>query len=584
MKAVELKKRYIRFFEKKNHKFIPSSSLIPENDPTVLFTTAGMHPLVPFLLGQKHPSGKRIVDVQKCLRTDDINDVGDSFHNTFFEMLGNWSLGDYFKKEAIEWSFEFMTSKKWLGIDKEKISVTVFSGDSNASRDDESAKIWISLGIPKERIHYLSKKDNWWGPSGSTGPCGPCTEMFFNTGKKKCSKDCKPGCNCGKYCEIWNDVFMEYNKTKNGRYELLKQKNVDTGMGLERTTAVLQGKENVYETELFLPILRKIRELSKSHDVKSERIIADHIRAVVFVLGDNRAITPSNLGHGYIVRRLLRRAIRHSMQLQMKDNVMNEIAGTIIDIYSRDYDELKKNRNFIIDEINKEEERFKKTIDIGMKHFSRIETKNKTVSGKDAFLLFQSYGFPIEMTEELAAEKGWKVDMSGFENEFEKHQELSRKSMEGVFKSGLADHSDISVKYHTATHLLHQALRTVLGDHVKQKGSNITAERLRFDFSHTEKMTQEQIKKVEDIVNQKIGEGLIIHRVEMSPNEAKKRGALGFFESKYGESVSVYIIGGFSKEICAGPHVKNTKELRRFKIVKEESVSAGVRRIKAILE
>jgi len=583
MKASELKQKYIEFFKQKNHKFIPSASLIPEHDPTVLFTTAGMHPLVPFLLGQKHPAGKRIVDVQKCLRTDDINDVGDSFHNTFFEMLGNWSLGDYFKKEAIEWSFEFLTGKKWLNLDKDKISVTVFEGDKDAPKDIKSVKYWMSVGIPKERIFYNPKKDNWWGPAGLTGPCGPCTEMFYDTGKKKCSKDCKPGCNCGKYCEIWNDVFMEYNKTKDGKYELLKQKNVDTGMGVERTLAVLQGKDNAYDTELFLPIIKKIKQLAKKPNMKSERIIADHMRAVVFVLGDDKAITPSNIGHGYIVRRLLRRAIRHAMHMEMKENAINQVTNLIIDMYSADYNELKKNRNFIIDEINKEEQRFKKTLDMGIKHFNRLEIKNKTVSGDDAFLLFQSYGFPIEITEELASEKGWSVDKKGFEKEFEKHQELSRKSTEGIFKSGLADHSETAIKYHTATHLLHQALRVVLGNHVKQKGSNITPERMRFDFSHTEKMTPEQIKKVEDIINKKIKEGIAVHREEMTINEAKKFGALGFFDEKYGEKVFVYTIGD-SKEICSGPHVKNTRELGKFKIVKEETVSAGVRRIKAILE
>ncbi len=580
MEAEELKRKYIKFFEEKDHKFIPSYSLIPENDPTVLFTTAGMHPLVPFLLGQKHPLGKRIVDVQKCLRTDDINDVGDPFHNTFFEMLGNWSFGDYFKKEAIEWSLEFMT--KGLGLDKERINVTVFAGDSDAPKDEESAKAWMKLGVPKERLFYNPKKDNWWGPSGLTGPCGPCTEMFFDIGKKKCSKNCKPGCNCGKYFEIWNDVFMEYNKTKDGRYELLKQKNVDTGMGLERTTAVLQKKESVYETELFLPIIKKIRELSENEDTKSERIIADHMRAVVFVLGDDRAITPSNLGHGYIVRRLLRRSIRHSMLLGMKDGI-TQLAGLIIEMYSH-YPELKKHRDFIIDEIEKEEERFRKTLDKGMKHFSRLAPKNKIISGRDAFLLFQSYGFPIEMTEELAKEKGWTVDKKEFENEFEKHQELSRKSTEGIFKSGLADHSNTAVKYHTATHLLHEALRIVLGPHVKQRGSNITAERLRFDFSHKEKMTKEQLKKVEELVNKIIESGLDVSCDEMTPEAAKNQGALGFFESKYGEHVSVYTIGDFSKEICSGPHVKNTKELGKFRIIKEEAVSAGVRRIRAVLE
>ena len=581
MKAEDLKKKYIKFFEEKDHKFIPSAPLIPENDPTVLFTTAGMHPLVPFLLGQKHPMGKRIVNVQKCLRTDDINDVGDPFHNTFFEMLGSWSFGDYFKKEAIEWSFEFLTSKKWLGIDKDKISVTVFAGDKDAKRDEESANAWLKLGIPKERLFYNPKKDNWWGPAGLTGPCGPCTEMFFDTGRDKCSDDCKPGCGCGKYFEIWNDVFMEYNKTKNGEYELLKQKNVDTGMGLERTTAILQGKNTIYETELFLPIINKISELSENDDERLKRIIADHIRAVVFVLGNS--VTPSNLGHGYIIRRLLRRAIRHSMQLNMKDSAISQIADLIIGIYP-DYPELEKNKDFIIDEIEKEEKRFKKTINKGIKHFNKLEPENNLISGKEAFLLFQSYGFPIEMTEEMASEKGWKVDKKGFEKEFEKHQDLSRKSTEGIFKSGLADHSEVSIRYHTATHLLHKALIDVLGPEVKQKGSNITAERLRFDFSYKEKMTKEQIKKVEDIVNKIIDEGIEVKRDEMKTEDAKKYGALGFFEAKYGEHVSVYTIGNFSKEICAGPHVNNTKELGKFKIIKEQAVSAGVRRIKAVLE
>ena len=581
MKAEELKEKYIKFFKKKKHKLIPSASLIPENDPTVLFTTAGMHPLVPFLLGQKHPLGKRIVNVQKCLRTDDINDVGDPFHNTFFEMLGNWSFGDYFKKEAIEWSFEFLT--KDLGIKEDKLNVTIFAGDKDAPRDEESANTWIKLGIPKERVYYNGKKDNWWGPAGLTGPCGPCTEIFFDSSKKKCSANCKPGCNCGKYFEIWNDVFMEYNKNKNGKYELLKQKNVDTGMGVERTAAVLQGKKNVYQTELFLPIIERIQELAINTNEKSERIIADHMRAVVFVLGDNKAITPSNLGHGYIVRRLLRRAIRHALLLDMKEKAISQIADLIIDMYSYDK-ELKKNKAFIKDEIRKEEDRFKKTINKGIRHFNKLETKNNIVSGKDAFLLFQSYGFPIEMTEELASEKNWKVDRKGFEKEFEKHQELSRKSTEGIFKSGLADHSDIAIRYHTATHLLHEALRKVLGEHVEQRGSNITAERLRFDFSHKEKMTPEQINKVEELVNKQIKAALPVNYKKMSPEDAKKKGALGFFDSKYGDNVFVYSIGNFSKEICAGPHVKNTKELGKFRIIKEESVSAGVRRIKAILE
>ncbi len=580
MKAKELKKKYIEFFRGKGHKFVPSSSLIPENDPTVLFTTAGMHPLVPYLLGQKHPLGKRIVDVQKCLRTDDIDDVGDNFHNTFFEMLGNWSFGDYFKKEAIEWSHEFLTEV--LGLDKKRIYVTVFAGDKDAPRDEESAKIWMNLGVPKERIFFNPKKDNWWGPAGEFGPCGPDTEMFYDTGRKKCSAACKPGCSCGKFAEIWNDVFMEYSKTKHG-FEKLKQFNVDTGMGVERTAAILQGKGSVYDTELFLTVVEKIRSISKKSDIKSERIIADHLRAAVFVLGDDKAITPSNLGHGYILRRLIRRAIRHGRLLGIGNNFCREIAAVVVKNYKDDYTELGKNRNFILDELGKEEERFKKTIELGMQHFSEIEAKNKVISGSDAFLLFQSYGFPIEITEELATERGWKVDEDGFKKEFEKHQKISRISS-GVFRGGLADRSEMTTKLHTATHLLHQALRNVLGPAVVQKGSNITSERLRFDFSYDKKMTDEQLKKVEGMVNSKIKEKLPVTKEEMSTEEAKKSGALGLFESRYGERVSVYSIGKFSKEICGGPHVKNTSELGKFKIIKEEAVSAGVRRIKAVLE
>ena len=578
MNACEIRKKYMEFFKSKKHAIIESASLVPENDPTVLFTTAGMHPLVPYLLGQKHPLGKRLANVQKCLRTDDIDEIGDSFHLTFFEMLGNWSLSDYFKKEAIEWSFEFLT--KWLEIKKEKLSVSVFAGDSDAPKDEESAGVWLSLGIPKERIFYFPKKDNWWGPAGRTGPCGPCTEMFFDTGKEKCSKSCDPSCSCGKYAEIWNDVFMEYSKKEDGSYEKLKQRNVDTGMGLERTAAVLQGRDNVYDTELFLPIIKKIRELAKQQEKKSERIIADHLRAAAFVLAEK--IEPSNVGHGYVLRRLIRRAVRHGRLLEINKNFTAELAGIVIDIYGDEYAELKKNKKFILEEIKKEEKRFNEIIEKGLAHFKKIVPKGKKISGKDAFLLFQSFGLPIEVTKELAAEKNLAVDEKSFEEEYKSHQELSRKSM-GSFKSGLQDHGEMSIRYHTATHLLHQALRQVLGKHVLQKGSNITAERLRFDFSHTKKMTEEEIKKVEKTVNEKISKATPVVREEMTPEEAKKKGAIGVFEKKYGEKVSVYFIGS-SKEICAGPHVKNTKELGHFRIVKEEAVAAGVRRIKAVLE
>jgi alanyl-tRNA synthetase len=584
MKYRELKRKYIDFFISKKHAEIPSASLIPENDPTVLFTTAGMHPLVPFLMGQPHPLGKRLANVQKCVRTDDINDVGDAFHLTFFEMLGNWSLGDYFKKEAIEWSFEFLTSRQWLGIPIEKLSITCFEGDADAPKDEYSSGIWQNLGIPKERIYYFPKKDNWWGPAGTTGPCGPDTEMFYDTDKEKCSPDCKPGCSCGKYAEIWNDVFMEFNKTADGKYEKLAAQCVDTGMGVERTLAVLNGKSNVYETEIFLPVMNRIRSLAKNHNTKSERIIADHMRAATFMLADPFGLTPSNLGRGYVLRRLIRRSIRHGKILGIEEKFLKKIAEVVIEIHRDDYHELEHNKNFVFQELEKEEERFEETLDTGMRHFEKIKSVDKIITGKDAFLLFQSYGFPVEMTKELAAEKGWSVDMEGFKKEYEAHQELSRKSTEGIFKSGLQDHGEMSTRYHTATHLLNQALREVLGEHIVQRGSNITIERMRFDFSHPQKMTADEIKKVENIVNEKIKEGLEVKKEEMTPAEAIKAGAQGVFGAKYGEKVFVYSIGNFSKEICAGPHVSNTNELGHFKIQKEEAIAAGVRRIKAVLE
>jgi alanyl-tRNA synthetase len=584
MEASELKKKYIEFFISKGHQAVSSVSLIPENDPTVLFTTAGMHPLVPYLLGQPHPMGKRIVNVQKCLRTDDIDDVGDNFHNTFFEMLGNWSLGDYFKEESISWSHEFLTSKQWLNIMPEKLFVTVFAGDSDAPRDNESAGIWISLGIAEDHIFFLEKKDNWWGPAGETGPCGPDTEIFYDTNKQKCSDECKPGCSCGKYVEIWNNVFMEYNKTKSG-FEPLRQRNVDTGMGVERTAAVLQGKDNVYDTELFFPIISEIRKSTKHFSKVSERIIADHMRAAVFVLGDNKAVSPSNIGHGYVVRRLIRRAIRHAKQLDAEQGLLKKLAEIVIENYSDEHGELGKNRDFILSELEKEEERFSKTLETGIAYFEKLSLKGDEISGKEAFLLFQSYGFPIEMTKELAKEKGISLDIQGFDLEFKNHQELSRTASAGVFKSGLADISEQTKKLHTASHLLAAALRNVLGaEEVHQKGSNITPERLRFDFNFDRKLTKEELKKTENMVNQKINEALPVVMQEMSPEQAKKDGAQGVFDSKYGNNIYVYSIGNFSKEICAGPHVSNTKEIGKFKILKEESVAAGVRRIKAIVE
>jgi len=588
MNSKELKERYFKFFKEKKHAIISSASLIPEHDPTVLFTTAGMHPLVPFLMGQPHPSGKRLANVQKCIRTGDIDEVGDPLHLTFFEMLGNWSLGDYFKEDAIRWSFEFLTDKKWLGLDKNKISVTCFAGDKDAPKDDESAKIWERLGIPKERIFFLPKKDNWWGPAGATGPCGPDTEMFIDTGKEKCSSACKPGCSCGKYFEIWNDVFMQYNKTSEGRYEPLKQKNVDTGMGVERTIAMLQGKKSVFEIEAFASIIAEIKKLASikeysEKELKSLRIIADHLRAAVFILGDENSIVPSNLDQGYILRRFIRRAIRHGKLIGIDNDICTMIAKIVIKMNQESWPELKKKEHFILDELNKEEERFRATLEKGLKKFEQIATKD--LSGQDAFLLFQSFGFPIEITQELAKEKGHNIDIDAFSREFEKHQDISRKGAEQRFKGGLADSSEGTTRLHTATHLLNQALREVLGKKdIFQKGSNITTERLRFDFNFDRKLTNEELQKVEDWVNERINEKLDVVREEMTVEEAKKKGAQGVFEHKYGEKVFVYTIGKKSIEICGGPHVKNTSELVHFKIKKEESSAAGVRRIKAVLE
>jgi HAD superfamily hydrolase (TIGR01509 family) len=711
MKSSELKKKYVEFFKKNGHKEIPNASLIPENDPTVLFTTAGMHPLVPYLLGEKHPLGKRLVNVQKCLRTRDIEEVGDGVHLTFFEMLGNWSLGDYWKKDAIRWSFEFLTDKKWLGFPIERLAVSVFKGDKNAPRDWESAKIWLELGIPKERIAFLGKKDNWWGPAGKTGPCGPDTEMFYWVGEEKPPK--KFDVKNKNWVEIWNDVFMGYNKDKrlilvdgmhclydknfkinkrllefvnsfnthsvlvtNGfrekglnlikknsldqdtnwgafsleedgikkdnpeyfkvllkRFNLspeeiiyfdhnkknvetakklgilskhyttiesiknfikdnlwaftqLKQKNVDTGFGFERVYSILEGKDNVYDSSLFFPMVEKVKELAglKKYDNKKEkavRKIVDHLKASVFVLAEG--ISPGNIDRGYVLRRLIRTSIRYGRVIGIKDNFCREIAKVIIRIYNKDYPYLREKKDFIFNELEKEEIRFRKTLERGLNKFERI-SKAKKISGKDAFLLFQSFGFPIEMTLELATERKIKVDVNGYKKELKKHQELSRTATKGRFKSGLADHSEDVTKLHTATHLLNEALRIVLKKDIYQKGSNITPERTRFDFNFERKLTSEEIEKIESLVNKWISEGLEVKKEIMSVKEAKASGAHGVFDEKYGEKVYVYFIGDVSKEICAGPHVKNTKELGRFKIKKQESVGAGVRRIKAVLE
>ncbi|TEU12747.1 alanine--tRNA ligase [Candidatus Bathyarchaeota archaeon] len=586
MSSDKLKRLYLEFFQKNGHKFIANASLIPENDPTALFTSAGMHPLVPYLLGQQHPSGRKLVNVQKCLRTSDIDEVGDSYHLSFFEMLGNWSLGDYFKEESIQWSYEFLTSKEWLNIDEEKLSVTVFAGDEKIPRDTESARIWEGLGIPKDRIFYLPRKDNWWGPIGSTGPCGPDTEMFYDTGKEPCGSECKPGCSCGKYNEIWNNVFMEYNRTPDGEYELLEQKNVDTGMGVERTVAVLQERDNVYETEIFAPLVNRIKELSgieviPENQIRSVRIICDHSRAATFLLAEG--IVPLNVEQGYVLRRVIRGAIRHGKLLGIEEEFLSVLSQIIIETYVEDYPQLKSNEDFIVTELKKEYKKFNNTLARGLNRFNRITRNKKKIDGKDAFLLYQSFGFPIEITKELGKENGIFVDVDGFYEEFEKHQKVSRAGADKRFGSGLVDKSEATVKLHTATHLLNEALRRVLGKDITQKGSNITQKRLRFDFNFDRKLTDQEIKDVEEIVNGKINEALPVKRIETTLDEAIRMGSQAVFEQKYGEKVSVYSIGDFSMELCSGPHVENTGELGRFKIIKEEGISAGVRRIRAVL-
>jgi len=578
---------FLEFFKEKGHKVIANASLVPENDPTALFTSAGMHPLVPYLLGQPHPSGKRLVNVQKCLRTSDIDEVGDSFHLSFFEMLGNWSLGDYFKDKSIPWSYEFLTSREWLNIDKDRLYVTVFAGDDKIPRDTESARIWEELGVTKNRIFYLPMEDNWWGPIGSTGPCGPDTEMFYDTGKEPCGSECRPGCFCGKYDEIWNNVFMEYNRTSDGKYELLEQRNVDTGMGVERTIAVLQGNDNVYETEIFAPLIEKIKEQAAIETIpenllRSVRVICDHSRAATFILAEG--IVPLNVEQGYVLRRLIRGAIRHGRLLGIEEEFLSGLAKVVIEEYSRDYPHLKSNEEFIVSELEKEYRRFNNTLARGLNRFNRMASEKKEIDGEDAFLLYQSFGFPIEMTKELGRENGIPVDADGFKEEFEKHQQVSRASADKRFGSGLADTAEATVKLHTATHLLNEALRRVLGREIYQKGSNITQERLRFDFNFDRKLTEEEIGKVEDLINLQIKRALPVRRIETTLDEAKRMGSQAVFEQKYGEKVSVYSIGDFSTELCSGPHVRNTAELGRFKIVKEEGISAGVRRIRAVLE
>ena len=583
MKAIEIRNKYLNFFKEHGHKVIPSSPLIPENDPSVLFTTAGMQPLVPYLLGEKHPEGTRITDFQKCLRTNDIDEVGDNRHLTYFEMLGNWSLGDYFKEESVAMSFEFLT--KELGIPVDKLSVTCFAGDEDAPRDTVTAECWKKAGIPEERIYFYGKDDNWW-IAGEEGPCGPDTEMFYDTGKPACSHDCQPSCDCGKYVEIWNNVFMEYYKTKEGKYEKLKQHNVDTGLGLERMTMLLQGKETPFDTELFAPIMEKLQELAKVDNIESRRIVTEHLRASMMVISDGGR--PSNIDRGYVLRKLIRRMSRHLNKLQIDLNELGNLIDLDIDILKEMYPELEQNREIIKQVIIEEKDKFMKTLVHGEKEFEKALNKAKAenknvIDGQTIFKLYETYGFPPEITADLAQEQGFKIENDEFEKLFKEHQEKSRMGSEQKFKGGLAEQNEKTIAYHTATHLLHKALQIVLGEHAKQRGSNITTERLRFDFSHPEKMTKEQLQQVEDIVNEQIKKDLPVTCEEMTLEEAKAAGATGLFESKYGEKVKVYTIGDFSKEICGGPHVSHTAELGHFKIKKEESSSAGVRRIKAIL-
>ena len=644
----ELRALFLKFFQKKGHSVIPSASVIPENDPTVLFTTAGMHPLVPYLLGQKHPQGTRLTDVQKCIRTGDIDEVGDMSHLTFFEMLGNWSLGDYFKDQMIPWSWEFLTSPEWLGIDPDKLAFTVFEGDEDCPRDEEAANLWRKCGVKDDHLFYLPKEHNWWGPAGVTGPCGPDTEMFIIT-KKPCGPDCSPACHCGAYLEIWNDVFMQYNKQKDGSFIPLTQKNVDTGMGLERTICVLNGKKSVYETDAFTGILAKIEELCgkkytpDDENTRAFRIVADHMRTSTFIIGDPRGIGPSNVGQGYILRRLIRRAVRYGMGLGLQEGFTAEIAKVIIDQYKAVYPELEQNKAFVLEQLTLEEGRFARTLKQGEKEFDkvmnnlrrtrkamekiladdtlaaaeeavkthvlrpqpdmvsaieavkagdlakvkaecqRIHDSLNVIDGRSAFKLYDTYGFPIEITKELAPENGLTVDEADFAKRFEQHQATSRSGAEQIFKGGLADHSEQTTCLHTATHLLQAALRKVLGDEVHQKGSNITAERLRFDFTFGRKVTPEELAQVEALVNEAIAAKVPITMEEMTVSEAKAQGAMGLFESKYGEVVRVYTMGPYSKEICGGPHANNTGDLVSFKIIKEEASSAGVRRIKATI-
>ncbi len=590
IKSYELREKYLKFFESKGHKIIPSASLIPENDPSVLFTTAGMHPLVPYLLGQKHPGGKRLCDVQKCVRTGDIDEVGDATHCTFFEMLGNWSLGDYFRKESINFSFEFLT--KVLEIPVNKIAVTVFAGDEDCPRDEEAADTWASLGIPRDRIFYLPKTNNWWY-AGATGPCGSDTEIFIDTGKEPCSEHCDPSCDCGKWVEIWNNVFMEFNRNAEGKFEKLSQRNVDTGMGLERTICMLNGFKSVYETDLFAGVIAKIGQLAgkkygeNDEDTRAMRIIADHIRTATFLLGDERGVAPSNVDQGYVLRRLIRRSVRFARQLNIQPQSLVDIAKLYVDQYKDVYEELKVNSQKIYEELEKEIDKFSKTLEDGIKQLDKVLqfVKGDTLNGKTAFRLYDTYGFPIEMTVEICKEKGFGVDIEGYKLAQEEHIKKSQQGAEQKFKGGLADSSEMTTYLHTATHLLLASLKKVLGDeNIQQKGSNITPERLRFDFNFPRPLTDEEKQAVEQEVNNAIARDIPIVCMEMSIEEAREKNAVGVFGSRYGEIVKVYQIGDVDLQICGGPHAQHTGQLGHFKIEKEQSSSAGIRRIRATIQ
>ena len=599
MNANELRSKYIEFFKSKNHVEISGQSLIPENDPSVLFTTAGMHPLVPYLLGEKHPAGTRLTDYQKCVRTGDIDEVGDPSHLTCFEMLGNWSLGDYFKKESIGFSYEFLTSPKWLGLDPRKISVTVFAGDENAPRDEEAAAAWIANGMPEDKIAYLPASDNWWA-AGPTGPCGPDTEIFYWVGEGLPPKGSNKGTDSANWMEIWNNVFMQFNRVDEKTLEPLPEKNVDPGMGLERTNCILQGKTSVYLTEVFQPIIKTIENLSNykygTDEAKdsSVRIIADHARSSTFILGDQKGVTPDRVGAGYVLRRLIRRAVRHGMKLGIEKDFMAEVAAVVVENFKNAYPELEQNKDKIYSELTKEEAKFRTTLKKGEAEFQKMlpnlnKNPKKIISGKVAYNLYETYGYPLELTQELGRENGFTVDVEGFKEAEKKHQEASKTAEAGKAKGGIAEQSDVATKYHTATHLLQQALVNTLGDQVYQKGSNINSERMRFDFTFERPMTKEEIQKVEDIVNEKIKEDLPVTMQVMPLADAQKAGARALFTNKYGEDVEVYTSGRnvdndwFSKEVCGGPHVQHTAQIGEFKIVKEQSSSAGVRRIKAVI-